>query len=75
MDHHLCHAASAYYPSPFTDSAILTVDGIGEENSTAFGFGKGNELRLFQEISYLSSLGFLWEKLEVSRLRRIRRVR
>jgi carbamoyltransferase len=63
VDHHLCHAASAYYPSPFNESAILTVDGIGEENSTAFGFGKGNELRLFQEISYPSSLGFLWEKL------------
>jgi carbamoyltransferase len=63
VDHHLCHAASAYYPSPFNETAVLTVDGIGEENSTAFGFGKGNDLRLFQEISYPSSLGFLWEKL------------
>jgi len=63
VDHHLCHAASAYYPSPFDEAAILTVDGIGEESSTAFGVGKGKDLHIFQEVEYPSSLGFLWEKL------------
>jgi carbamoyltransferase len=63
VDHHLCHAASAYYPSPFDEAAILTVDGIGEESSTSFGHGRGKEILIFQEIEYPSSLGFLWEKL------------
>ncbi len=63
LDHHVCHAASAYYPSPFEDAAVLTVDGIGEESSTAFGFGQGSDLSIFHEISYPSSIGFLWEKL------------
>ena len=63
IDHHLCHAASGFYPSPFDEAAVLTVDGIGEVSSTSFAHGKKNKLKIIGEILYPASLGFLWEKI------------
>src|SRR3989339_1929933 len=45
-EHHEAHAASAFYPSPFQDAAILTIDGVGEWATASYGFGKGNEIHL-----------------------------
>ncbi|MBE9040072.1 carbamoyl transferase [Oscillatoriales cyanobacterium LEGE 11467] len=62
LDHHLCHAASAYFVSPYQDAAVLVVDGIGEFESTTFYHGKENRLEKLNTIDYPNSLGFLWEK-------------
>ncbi|MDQ7825642.1 MAG: carbamoyltransferase C-terminal domain-containing protein [Candidatus Eremiobacteraeota bacterium] len=62
IPHHICHAGSAFYMSPFDKANILAVDGIGEFASTWLGFGKGNQLERIKEVDYPSSLGFLWEK-------------
>lgn len=59
-DHHLSHAASAFFCSPFQEAAILTVDGVGEWTTTAFGVGKGTELKLLKEIRFPHSLGLLY---------------
>ena len=62
IDHHLAHAASAFYVSGFREAAVLSVDGIGDEISTAtFFYGKNNQLHFLQEIPMPASLGFLWE--------------
>lgn len=58
--HHDSHAASAFYPSPFQESAILTLDGVGEWTTTSFGTGKGNNFRLDCEIKFPHSLGLLY---------------
>ena len=58
--HHLSHAASAFYPSPFEHAAILTVDGVGEWNTTAIGCGTGNDVRILKTIDYPHSLGLLY---------------
>ncbi|MBR1456887.1 MAG: hypothetical protein IJ594_06980, partial [Oscillospiraceae bacterium] len=58
--HHLSHAASAFYPSPFTDAAILTVDGVGEWNTTMIGRGHGSEIELLRSLDYPHSLGLLY---------------
>lgn len=58
--HHESHAASAFFPSPFTDAAILTVDGVGEWTTTSYGIGKNNKLRLLSEIKFPHSLGLLY---------------
>ncbi|CAF1139647.1 unnamed protein product [Adineta steineri] len=63
VSHHLAHAASAFYPSGFSKSALLIIDGIGENASTMMGFGDMNDLKIIQEIHYPHSLGFLWEKI------------
>ncbi len=63
IDHHLCHAASAFFVSPFEESAVLVVDGIGEFESTTLYHGQGNKLRDIKSICYPNSLGFLWEKI------------
>jgi carbamoyltransferase len=63
IEHHLCHAASAYFVSPFDDAAVFSVDGIGEKTTTWMGHGQGNRLRKLRETSYPSSLGFLWTKM------------
>jgi carbamoyltransferase len=63
IEHHLCHAASAYFVSPFDAAAILSVDGIGEATSTWLGVGKGNRITPIKEIRYPNSLGFLWTKM------------
>lgn len=59
-DHHESHAASAFYPSPFEEAAVLTVDGVGEWATAAFGIGRGNELTLLEEMRFPSSLGLLY---------------
>ena len=59
-DHHESHAASAFYPSPFDEAAILTIDGVGEWATSSIGIGKGNELTLLQELRYPNSLGLLY---------------
>ncbi|MBI5546821.1 MAG: carbamoyl transferase [Deltaproteobacteria bacterium] len=63
LEHHLCHAASAFFPSAHERAAVLTVDGIGESASTWMGVGEGNKLRALGEVRYPSSLGFVWEKM------------
>ncbi|OBY78856.1 carbamoyl transferase [Paenibacillus sp. KS1] len=63
ISHHLSHAASSYYGSPFEEAAILVVDGIGESASTMFAIGKGERLLVKEEINYPNSIGFLWEKM------------
>jgi carbamoyltransferase len=59
-EHHMAHAASAFYPSPFEEAAILTLDGVGEWSTTSLGFGQGSNVELFEEIDYPHSLGLLY---------------
>jgi carbamoyltransferase len=59
-EHHLSHAASAFYPSPFEEAAVLTMDGVGEWATTSFGTGAGNRLSIFKEIHFPHSLGLLY---------------
>lgn len=59
-EHHLSHAASAFFCSPFEEAAILTVDGVGEWTTASLGVGKGNEIRLLKEIKFPHSLGLLY---------------
>ena len=59
-DHHESHAASAFYPSPFEEAAVLTIDGVGEWATSSIGIGKGNELTLLKELRYPDSLGLLY---------------
>ncbi len=59
-DHHLSHAASAFYPSPFDEAAILTVDGVGEWSTTTFGVGRNREIELRKEIRFPNSMGLLY---------------
>lgn len=59
-EHHESHAASAFFPSPFNEAAILTMDGVGEWTTTSFGIGKGNEIKLLEEIKFPHSLGLLY---------------
>jgi carbamoyltransferase len=60
MDHHESHAASAFFPSPFEEAAILTLDGVGEWTTTAWGVGRGNKLELRQHLQFPHSLGLLY---------------
>ncbi len=60
VGHHESHAASAFFPSPFDDAAILTVDGMGEDESTAIWHGNGNNLRRLANIPYPHSIGLLY---------------
>ena len=59
-EHHLSHAASAFYPSPFEKAAVLTMDGVGEWATTSAAMGDGNKLEIFQEIHFPHSLGLLY---------------
>src|SRR6202790_2825361 len=59
-EHHLSHAASAFYPSPYEEAAVLTMDGVGEWATTAAATGSGNRLEIFQEIHFPHSLGLLY---------------
>ena len=59
-EHHLSHAASAFYPSPFEDAAVLTMDGVGEWATTSAAIGLGKNLEVFQEIHFPHSLGLLY---------------
>ena len=59
LDHHESHAASAFFPSPFHEAAILTLDGVGEWSTTCFGIGSGNKIRLTHQLRFPHSLGLL----------------
>jgi carbamoyltransferase len=59
-EHHEAHAASAFYPSPFDEAAILTVDGVGEWATASYGYGKGKEITLLKELHFPDSLGLLY---------------
>lgn len=59
-EHHLSHAASAFYPSPFESAAVLTLDGVGEWTTTSLAVGKGNDLKVAKEIHFPHSLGLLY---------------
>lgn len=59
-DHHESHAASAFFPSPYDQAAVLTLDGVGEWTTTAWGVGEGNRLTLKQQIKFPHSLGLLY---------------
>jgi len=59
-EHHLSHAASAFYPSPFDKAVVLTMDGVGEWATTSAALGEGNRLEIFQEVHFPHSLGLLY---------------
>src|SRR5205085_1723894 len=58
--HHGSHAASAFFPSPFEEAAIITFDGVGEWSTTTYGVGRKNKIDLFKEIRFPHSLGLLY---------------
>jgi len=58
--HHIAHASSAYYPSPYEKAVVLTIDGVGEWTTTAIGVGDGSSLKLYEEIRYPHSIGLLY---------------
>ena len=60
LDHHESHAASAFFPSPFDEAAILTLDGVGEWTTTAMGVGRGNRIQLTDHLAFPHSLGLLY---------------
>ena len=59
-EHHESHAASAFYPSPFEEAAILTVDGVGEWATASYGFGRNNQISLLRELHFPNSVGLLY---------------
>jgi carbamoyltransferase len=59
-EHHLSHAASAFFPSPFAEAAVLTLDGVGEWATTSLAVGRGNSLTVLKEINFPHSLGLLY---------------
>jgi carbamoyltransferase len=62
-EHHESHAASAFYPSPFDNAAILTIDGVGEWATTSYGAGKGSQIEILAEQKFPHSLGLLYSAL------------
>ena len=60
LDHHESHAASAFFPSPYERAAILTLDGVGEWSTAAYGVGEGNRIRLSDHLEFPHSLGLLY---------------
>ena len=62
-EHHLSHAASAFFPSPFEEAVILTMDGVGEWATTSAAIGSGNSLRVIKEIHFPHSLGLLYSAM------------
>ena len=62
-EHHLSHAASAFFPSPFEEAAVLTMDGVGEWTTTSLAIGKGNQLEVQEEIHFPHSLGLLYSAM------------
>ena len=58
--HHISHAASAFYPSPFSKAAILTIDGVGEYETTTFGIGSGDNINIKRRINFPHSLGLIY---------------
>jgi carbamoyltransferase len=59
-EHHLSHAASAFYPSPFAEAAILTIDGVGEWATASIGHGRGKDITILRELRFPHSLGLLY---------------
>lgn len=59
-EHHISHASSAFFPSPYGKAAIITVDGVGEYATTTIGYGEENHIKILQEIDYPHSLGLLY---------------
>ena len=59
-EHHISHAASAFYPSPFEEAVVLTVDGVGEWATTTVGIGRGRDLQIVKELHFPHSLGLLY---------------
>ena len=59
-EHHLSHAASAFFPSPFHDAAVLTLDGVGEWTTSSVAVGSGESLEIIKEIHFPHSLGLLY---------------
>ena len=59
-EHHLSHAASAFFPSPFKDAVILTMDGVGEWATTSVAIGAGNNLEVTKEIHFPHSVGLMY---------------
>jgi carbamoyltransferase len=59
-EHHQAHAASAFFPSPFEEAAVLTVDGVGEWATTTLGVGRGHDLQILKELKFPHSLGLLY---------------
>jgi carbamoyltransferase len=62
-EHHFSHAASAFFPSPFKEAAVLTLDGVGEWTTTSLAIGKGNHLDVIREIRFPHSLGLLYSAI------------
>lgn len=62
-EHHQAHAASAFFPSPFEEAVVLTIDGVGEWATTTVGIGRGNRLEILKEIHFPHSLGLLYSAL------------
>lgn len=62
-EHHLSHAASAFFPSPFEEAAVLTMDGVGEWATTSLAIGRGNKLQVVKEIHFPHSLGLLYSAM------------
>ena len=62
-EHHLSHAASAFFPSPFESAAVLTMDGVGEWTTTSLAIGQGNQLEVVKEIHFPHSLGMLYSAM------------
>jgi len=62
-EHHLSHAASAFYPSPFEEAVVLTMDGVGEWTTTSAAIGRGNDLKIYKEIHFPHSLGLLYSAI------------
>lgn len=59
-EHHESHAASAFFPSPFSEAAFLTIDGVGEWTTTSYGVGRGNRIQMLSELRFPHSLGLLY---------------
>jgi len=59
-EHHESHAASAFFPSPFSEAAFLTIDGVGEWTTTSYGIGQGNQIQMLAELRFPHSLGLLY---------------
>ncbi len=63
VSHHLAHVASAFYPSPFDEAAVLTLDGRGEQATTNYAIGRGNQIELLGQVNTPHSLGILYEQV------------
>mgnify|MGYP003149159653 FL=1 len=60
MGHHLSHAASSFYPSPFKTAAILTIDGVGEWSTSTMSIGSENKIKVIKEMHFPHSVGLLY---------------